>query len=489
VYGQGTYGVYGTGSSYGVYGSSAGNAGYFQGNVTVTGNVTVGTGTIFLDGTNSRVGIGDSAPQNALSVMGNEANKSIVNISNQLDKPIAITFDGIRDWQIGQNRPFDLLPFDVFYINDVTAGATRLLIDTGGRVGIGTTTPQNKLDVEGGAVVGATYSGTNTAPSNGLLVQGNVGIGTTSTAARLSVGDAGTDPNAGIYSYGSTHGVIGTVQTGHGAAASGVGVYGAYNGNNYGYLGGNGYGVYGAGTNWAGYFSSGNVYVQNNVSIGTTGAAYALDVLENTDSGYAARFWNDGNAANRYGIRINAGEDTPAGTTYLVDFGDGNGDLIGWIVSNAGVISYTAFTGSHIASVPEEFEASGYLYGTVMCLKSATTVVEIPGQPEYYVEPCSEEYDKSVFGVYSHKDREENSHSIYAIGDGHVLVTDGGGNVEIGDYLTSSNVAGYAMKQDDDLLHSYTLAKATESVDWNTVPMDPEKGFKWKLVSCTYHAA
>jgi hypothetical protein len=56
------------------------------------------------------------------------------------------------------------------------------------RVGIGTSGPQNKLDVEGGAVIGATYSGTNAAPTNGLLVEGNVGIGTTNPGTnRLKV--------------------------------------------------------------------------------------------------------------------------------------------------------------------------------------------------------------------------------------------------------------------------------------------------------------
>ena len=76
------------------------------------------------------------------------------------------------------------------YSGTNTAPANGLLVE--GNVGIGTTTPKNKLDVEGGLAVGATYSGTNAAPANGLLVEGNVGIGTTAPGAKIHINQAAT---------------------------------------------------------------------------------------------------------------------------------------------------------------------------------------------------------------------------------------------------------------------------------------------------------
>lgn len=47
--------------------------------------------------------------------------------------------------------------------------------------------PVNPLDVEGAAVIGATYAGTNAGPTNGLLVEGNLGVGNTSPSQKAHI--------------------------------------------------------------------------------------------------------------------------------------------------------------------------------------------------------------------------------------------------------------------------------------------------------------
>lgn len=83
-------------------------------------------------------------------------------------------------------------------------------------MGVGTSTPVSKLDVNGNLTVGATYAGTNAAPANGALIQGNVGIGTTSPNGKLHLYETTgttTTSTAGtlILEHGNTGGQSGII--------------------------------------------------------------------------------------------------------------------------------------------------------------------------------------------------------------------------------------------------------------------------------------
>lgn len=77
---------------------------------------------------------------------------------------------------------------------DVTPAFT--LKQTG--LGILTATPVNALDVEGAVAIGAAYSGTSTAPTDGLIVVGSVGIGTASPSANAKLDVTRSDTSTTI---------------------------------------------------------------------------------------------------------------------------------------------------------------------------------------------------------------------------------------------------------------------------------------------------
>ena len=53
--------------------------------------------------------------------------------------------------------------------------------------------------------------------------------------------------------------------------------------------------------------------------------------------------------------------------------------------------------------------------------------------------------------------------AINALGEGQILVCGEGGDLEVGDLITTSSMPGKGMKQADDLVRNYTVAKVRES--------------------------
>ena len=103
--------------------------------------------------------------------------------------------------------------------------------------------------------------------------------------------------------------------------------------------------------------------------------------------------------------------------------------------------------------------------------------------------------DKRVFGVLGAAKRNTNNQNrliVNSIGEGAICVANTNGNNENGDYLQSSDLLGYAEKQDDDLLHNYTVGKAT--IDCNFELDSPyyqcheiENGVRVAFIACSYH--
>ncbi len=195
--------------------------------------------------------------------------------------------------------------------------------------------------------------------------------------------------------------------------------------------------------------TGGNVTVDvaSFLGVGLDSPSYKLDVYQDLSSGYAARIYNDGNNADRYGLIMQVGADDNAGTNYMIDFRDGDGTSVGSITAAGGTVSYGAFTANHVVQVPADHSETGYEYGTLMCVKSVYAESGMSRNLKYQVEPCSQSYAANLLGAYA--GRMSNSsieHQVYVLGDGHILVNNEGGDIQVGDPITTSSQTGYGMK-------------------------------------------
>ncbi|OUT94746.1 MAG: hypothetical protein CBB96_05180 [Gammaproteobacteria bacterium TMED36] len=223
-----------------------------------------------------------------------------------------------------------------------------------------------------------------------------------------------------------------------------------------------------------------NVVVHGGITDGNNNDVMLLKQLDKVNSDSKDRFLNF----------------MGAGSTYLGSIkGDGSG----------GVDYETSFTGKH-ASVMKSgsyetgmiVESTGEVWGKRddgTHLHTGLPKVQITttnsSKKIYGVIGELDEYD--TYGGYNDNfgvDSDEIPVTVHSIGEGLMIVTNVNGNVENGDYIVSSDIAGYGQKQDDDILRSSTVAKCTETIDWNNVTDTiTHNGVQYKkyITTCTYH--
>lgn len=148
------------------------------------------------------------------------------------------------------------------------------------------------------------------------------------------------------------------------------------------------------------------------------------------------------------------------------------------------------FTGQHRCF--NQFSNVSNLAGLIVCSKS-NKYVNFDFSQSPTINEClpvislsNVAYDKSCFGVISGKEdagtrttssgtvmsflpQESGDNRVFvnSLGEGAIWVSNLNGNLESGDYITTSNIAGYGQKQDSEFLANYTVAKITMDCNFN----------------------
>ena len=254
-----------------------------------------------------------------------------------------------------------------------------------------------------------------------------------------------------------------------------------------------GIGLYGNSTNWGTYVVTGyNDALSMGGNIACRG--YGFDH-------HAVRFRTENNAG--YGIIYETINPTTKAEEckFSVRASDGLGYFAGNIYAN-GSGTPLSFTGNHICKSQTlnlyDNKYIGYIVSSAKKYKSINSKYDPHNIKQNIdkenndclpvVELASKPNDKNVFGVISKIESENNTERlqengsltsifkkesydtsliISGCGEGFLWVSDYNGQIEAGDLISSSPIPGIGMKQDDDLLRSYTVAKITMDCDFN----------------------
>ncbi|HVU65149.1 MAG TPA: hypothetical protein VHC70_14300 [Phycisphaerales bacterium] len=404
------------------------------------------------------VGIGTPTPNRPLHVQGNGAVIAVER--NAPDATLSLarfatggTFTTANEWKrfnistTGTGTNAGSLNFNDDQRNTVSGGQqlTRMMIDSAGRVGIGTTTP--------GALLEVAYTPGAINDPAALFRVGNCGVpcGQEDWQEGIRLLNENGNGRVGLGFLSATGATIDTVPD-------------AWIGTGDGFLG-NGSHLYIA-TKSGGALTT-RMFVNGsngNVGIGTTtpGSKLSFANFVGTSVPTVTLFENT-SGGDRYGLGMEAG---------AMNFWAG--DAIKAKVRNDGVFEVKTLQINGGSDLVEGFDspAKDIEPGTLMVIDP-----EHPGQ----LMPSASAYDTRVAGVVSgagginpgiHMGQSgtiDGKNPIAMTGRVYVKCTAAGGAIQPGDLLTTSDVAGYAMKASDrSRAPGAVIGKAMSSLDKDT---------------------
>jgi len=241
--------------------------------------------------------------------------------------------------------------------------------------------------------------------------------------------------------------------------------------------------------------------MSSSVGIGVTNPTCPLDLGSTVQNRIISLYGGSSSSDTAYyGFGINNGTlRYNVSATNAVHRFYGESTEFGYVNNGTGFVN--SFTGQH-KSFPHESlfgKTSDDLCGLIVSASgeyiSINDKVPQKGQGAIQVSEAiptvklsTSEKDKKVFGVISDVEDVETSQRrdhygafvstfekepgdsriyVNSIGEGAMWVVNTAGALESGDYITTSNVAGYGQRQDDDILHNYTVAKITMDCDFD----------------------
>ena len=251
----------------------------------------------------------------------------------------------------------------------------------------------------------------------------------------------------------------------------------------------------------------------------------ALITLDTQDR-YSQAGWSDTSEQKKYAqtrLYFKVSNNAADSANKIKAQNDQSGVGESYLTSDASVASLN-FTGTHrclgdeTTDTLETSTSKGLIFvstGKYMSLDGDTKPLMSEALP--IVKLATKRNDKACFGVAIGRERREHTQrsfcvggnfgtdypkpegesrfEINAVGEGSVWVCNINGNLENGDYITTCEIPGYGMLQDDDLLHNYTVAKITQDCTfeldnpfYDCVEFEFEGNtYRKAFVGCTYH--